>query len=221
MITERYVWPNIKKQITSWARNCIPCQLAKVTRHTKSPIQRFPDTSSRLAHVHIDIVGPRPTSEGFNNVFTCIDRYTRSPEAIPIKDTTAETLALVKGWIAIFGTPATITTDRGRNFESRLFNRLMESIGSDRIRPYQDRSIPSRSKRNDRALPSPVKELTQVRIETRRMDTKSTANIIRNPHTSKRGYFFLTSRGPLRPTIKPARRSNGTRTDRETCHGPQ
>lgn len=126
--------------IAKWTRSCTSCQRSKVLRHTRSAPQAFSLPSRRFDHVHIDLVGPLPPSEGFHYLLTCVDRFTRWPEAIPLQDMSAETVsrALVTNWIARFGVPSIIITDQGRQFESRLFTSLMSLLGIKRIRstPY-------------------------------------------------------------------------------------
>ena len=53
------------------------------------------------------------------------------PEAIPLMDIRTETVtdAFFSGWVARFGTPTTITTDRGAQFESRLWDTLSNQFG--------------------------------------------------------------------------------------------
>ena len=65
-------------------------------------------------------------------ILTCIDHFTRWSEAIPIREITAETVAqaFLSGWIARYSMPSTITTDHGRQFESALWQQLMQLLGS-------------------------------------------------------------------------------------------
>ena len=65
-----------------------------------------------------------------------MDRFTRWPEAIPLSSITTEAIAqaFLSGWISRFGVPSTIITDRGRQFESQLWNNLLSMIGCKRSR---------------------------------------------------------------------------------------
>ena len=136
LVCSRYVWPNMKPDIASWTRACNDCQQSKMQRHVEAPLQAFEAPDSRFSSIHVDIVGPLPSSNGYNYLFTCIDRYTRWPEAIPMTDATAKSCvaAFLSGWIARFGVPVTITTDQGAQFESQLWKALMHLLGKKRNR---------------------------------------------------------------------------------------
>ncbi|CAH8534467.1 unnamed protein product [Dicrocoelium dendriticum] len=136
LISDRFVWPALNKDLQTMVRNCLPCQRSKVHRHTQAPLGEFTVPDARFSHVHIDTVGPLPPSSGFKYLLTCIDRYTRWPVAVPIADISAETVArnFVAHWIAHYGVPSTITTDRGAQFESTLFRDLTNILGAKRIR---------------------------------------------------------------------------------------
>jgi len=65
-----------------------------------------------------------------------IDRFSRWPEAIPLADITADTVATAfyANWIARFDAPHTVTTDQGLQFEAALFKALTNMVGCNRIR---------------------------------------------------------------------------------------
>lgn len=130
LVTERYVWPSVKADCRRWARACVQCQRAKTTRHVSAPTGSFVAPSDRFDHVHIDIV-VLPVSEGFRYCLTCVDRYTRWPEAFPMRDQEAATVARVfyDGWISRFGVPLRVTTDQGRQFQGHLFKELAKLTG--------------------------------------------------------------------------------------------
>ncbi|CAK9796250.1 Transposon Tf2-8 polyprotein [Anthophora quadrimaculata] len=113
LVPEKFVWPTIMKDCVTWTRSCMPCQRAKVSRHVILPPEKLEMTSERFEHNHVDIVGPLSISQGFRYWVSCVDRYTRWPEAIPMEEATAESAAraMVSGWISKYGVPKKITTD--------------------------------------------------------------------------------------------------------------
>jgi hypothetical protein len=121
LVAARYVWTNLAKDVTAWARECLHCQRAKVHRHVQVPAQHSPIPTRRFSHIHLDLVGPLPTFKGFTHLFTIIDRTTRWPEVIPLSATTSLDCAsaLFQGWVSRFGVPAVITSDWGAQFTWR------------------------------------------------------------------------------------------------------
>ena len=88
--------------------------------------------NDRFDHLHVDIVGPLSPSRGFTYLFTVIDRFTRWTEAIPMSDSTASTCdrALFREWISRFGVPGELTSDRGPQFTSELWDQLHHILGT-------------------------------------------------------------------------------------------
>jgi hypothetical protein len=62
IISFRYVWCGLVKDMTAWATECYNCQKGKVhvqlrPHHMGVPAQRF-------SRIHVDLVGPLPVLEG-------------------------------------------------------------------------------------------------------------------------------------------------------------
>ena len=116
--------------------------LAKVVRRLRSHVIKkqflvslLNQQIEMLDHVHIDIVGALQYSDGLKYLLTCVDLFPCWPEAIPLVDIQAETVAdaFFSGWIAHFETPVTITTNRGAQLEFRLWDNLCNQFGLIRI----------------------------------------------------------------------------------------
>lgn len=135
LIGRRYFWPGFKRDVRTWHRTCHECQKSKVTRHTKAPVSSFPP-SDRFEHLHMDIVVLKSTSEGYRYLCTFVDRGSRWIEAVPLRDITAETVAraFVEQWVARYGVPAYLTTDRGAQFTSALFSEVAIMLGSQQLK---------------------------------------------------------------------------------------
>ena len=136
LICRKYVWPSMSKDILEWARTCLACQRSKIGRHAKPSHGQIDMPDTRFSHVHIDIVGPLTQSQGHSYVLTMIDRFTRWPEAVPIRSITADVIAdaFYTNWISRFGAPTILTSDQGSQFESLIFQSLTHLVGCKKIR---------------------------------------------------------------------------------------
>ncbi|GFX22403.1 retrovirus-related Pol polyprotein from transposon 412 [Trichonephila clavipes] len=65
-----------------------------------------------------------------------MDYFTKWPEAYPIPNQEASTVAevLVQHWISRFGVPLQLHSDQGRNFGSAVCKRLSEILATDKTR---------------------------------------------------------------------------------------
>ena len=95
-------------------------------------LSTFAAPDSRFDHIHLDLVGPLPPSNGYTYLLTSTDCFTWRPEAFPVADITAKTAASmsVNGWISRSGVPSVVTTDQGRQFESSLWHQFTKLLGT-------------------------------------------------------------------------------------------
>ena len=65
LITARFIWPHINRDVRQWAKACLSCQQSKVSKHTSTPLSAFAPPSARFDAIHLDLVGPLPHSNGY------------------------------------------------------------------------------------------------------------------------------------------------------------
>jgi hypothetical protein len=103
-----------------------------ITRQHKAAVTQVPPATSRFSQVHINLVGPLPTSpEGYSYLLTAVDRSTHWLEAWPLRGiTTADCRdAFIAGWVEPFGVPSLITSDRGVQFAAAVWATVMSRLG--------------------------------------------------------------------------------------------
>lgn len=132
LIPAKFVWSGLQKQAGAWAKQCIACQSSKVQTHIRAPLERISMPQRRFDHIHVDLVGPLPPSNGYTHLLTVVDRFSRWPEAIPLSDITAASCAqvLITHWIARFGIPVDMSSDRGPQFTSQLWASVAQLLGT-------------------------------------------------------------------------------------------
>ena len=208
LINTRFVWHGMNIDIAKCCHSCKGCQTAKVSRHNTPVFGKFTEPTERFDHVHIDIVGSLPYANGFRYLLTCVDRFTRWPEAIPIVDIRAETVAdaFFSGWIARYGTPAIITTDRCAQFESKLWDNLCNQFGIIRNRTTSYHGV----EWHGRTFPPPVESRHYGARITESIDYYLTLSTFRCSFHSQREARQIGCRDDIRYDTQTTRRVYAT-----------
>jgi Integrase core domain len=131
MISSCFVWIGLGADVNKWSSSCITCQQSKVLKHVKLQPEHVPVPVRRFTHVHVDVVGLLPLSSGFLYAFTMADRATRWVEVAPLASITAQECAqaFIRTWVARYGVPSQLTSDRGAQFSSSLWAHICKLLG--------------------------------------------------------------------------------------------
>jgi hypothetical protein len=62
MLSARFVWKGVGKDLAAMCRACQQCQRGKVHKQPAAPVQAIPVLARKFSHVHVDLVGPLPAS---------------------------------------------------------------------------------------------------------------------------------------------------------------
>ena len=133
LITSCFTWEFCSADITAWCRECQACSRGKVTTQETTAVEPIPLPATSFQHVHVNIVGPLPTSaEGHTHLLTIIDRRTRWPEGIPLLNIRAQTVAdtFASSWVARYCVPQKITSNRGTQFTSAMWASMIRALGT-------------------------------------------------------------------------------------------
>ena len=139
-VLQRFYWPTMYRDIAEWCRTCDSCQKTSNRGVNRAPLIPLPIISQPFKRIAMDIVRPLPRSrQGNRFVLVICDYATRYPEAVPMKNLDAGSVAeeLIKVFSRV-GVPQEILTDQGTNFTSKLLTELYKMLHVQPIRttPY-------------------------------------------------------------------------------------
>ena len=107
-----------------------------MTKQPRAAIQPMAIPARRFSHLHLDLVGPLPRSaEGYNHILTIVDRsYPWLDGHSTLQHNhSSHRRHFVAGWVARFGVPEHITSDRGLQFCSEVWAQLTLLAGADEL----------------------------------------------------------------------------------------
>ncbi|KAK3757386.1 hypothetical protein RRG08_050088 [Elysia crispata] len=131
MVSDKFVWQGMRKKVSRWVKECHHCQSSKIQNHTKAPLEHFSVPEKRFSHINIDIVGPLPSSSGFKYISCQLSTAAHVGQKLfhygALQHPSVH--ALITGWIARFGVPGDISSDRGSQFTSSLWSEIAARLG--------------------------------------------------------------------------------------------
>ncbi|KAK3083689.1 hypothetical protein FSP39_001513 [Pinctada imbricata] len=135
-LKQKFYWPSMKETVKEYCSSCLPCATKKTHQRTKAPLGSYV-AGGPNERIQIDIFGPLPkTTLGNKFILVICDCFTKWTMAVPIVNQEAITVAnaLLKHYICFFGVPLQIHTDRGKCFESTVFQELCQFLKIDKTR---------------------------------------------------------------------------------------
>eukprot|EP00171_Calliarthron_tuberculosum_P021926 IDg21926t1 len=126
-----FYWPTMLADIRRGSNDCHQCarERTKLRNHA-APMQLFP-ASSPLEFVAIDILGPLTEStKGHKFILVMTDRFSKMVRAVPLRSISALTVAkvFVRDWVFVYGPPAKLLSDNGKQFTAKLFQSVCRSL---------------------------------------------------------------------------------------------
>ena len=134
-IEHSYWWPGITYEVDTFLSKCVRCQKIAGRKPVPSPLQSLPICEEPNLRVHMDLFGPLMTRSATGNKYIMVitDAFSKYTELAAIPDKTAETVckAFFESWICRHGVPATIVSDRGKEFLNTMMADLCGYLGID------------------------------------------------------------------------------------------
>ena len=116
------------------AKSCPQCQLGSDYGHRQKTTGAI-QSQGPWDTLSIDIVGPLPADHRQEFLIVFVDCYSKFTILIPSSNHTANTVseALLRQVIPYFGTPHRLLSDRGFEFISNIWTKLLHSLGIQRV----------------------------------------------------------------------------------------
>ncbi|KAL0151606.1 hypothetical protein M9458_053089 [Cirrhinus mrigala] len=132
LVGNKFWWPSMDQQITSFVKDCVVCNQIK-SQHQRPAglLQPLPIPERPWSHLAVDFVTDLPPSNHNTTVLTIIDRFSKACRFIPLPKlpTAWETAQILLHQVfRFYGLPEDIVSDRGPQFTSRVWRAFCSQL---------------------------------------------------------------------------------------------
>jgi len=133
-VQRRAYWTTWRTDTERFCKACEPCNQYHRGKVPKQGLLKEMRVGAPMERIQVDLTGPHLPSAGFTYICTCICAFTKYVVAWPIRDKKATTVAkgLVERVILPLGTPYSILTDNGKEFDNELCQEIWRILGVDK-----------------------------------------------------------------------------------------
>ena len=135
----RFSWPGMDGDIEKYVRNCPRCIRKKAEGKIVAKLV-VADSTYLMGLVCMDFLLLEMSACGYEHILVITDHFTRYAQAIPSRNKSAKTTdkILLNNFICHYGSPSSLHSDQGRNFESEVIKELCSIANIDKWRatPY-------------------------------------------------------------------------------------
>jgi len=141
LVSQWFLWPGVGKDCPAWTRACTPCQRSTVNAAREDPSREFqPPAGSFFSCAYR--TGRAAACLVWLPVLSGIDRYTHWPEALPLSEITAASVA--KAFVSVWLLVSTVPSKSNRPGQAFRGPPFQESGYHHRILSYPDYGMASR-----------------------------------------------------------------------------
>ncbi|KAL0168611.1 hypothetical protein M9458_036833, partial [Cirrhinus mrigala] len=133
LLSERFWWPDMVRDVRRYVRGCKECAMSKSPRHLPAgKLHPLPIPNRPWSHLGVDFMTDLPSSDGNTCILVIVDRFSKFCRLLPLKGlpTAMETAeSLFNHVFRYYGIPEDIVSDRGPQFISRVWKSFFKLLG--------------------------------------------------------------------------------------------
>lgn len=131
ILARQFFWPRMSSDVRTFCKNCDKCGANQIWRERRQGLLKpLPIPDRKWREISMDFIVGLPPSSGCENMMVIVDRLGKGVIIEPCKKLDAEYVAkkFIKVFYAYHGLPSAITSDRGKQFVGKFWERLCQLL---------------------------------------------------------------------------------------------